>query len=106
MKLVVVLALAVDIVNVDNYMIKIGNILIDPDSVDTIVREYRNRSDKERGFEVIQIIYKSGVVKNFTNIEIGLSFNELLDQFTKITNKQEDTKLLKLITMLHQNKHV
>ena len=106
MKLVVVLALAVDIVNVDNYMIKIGNILIDPDSVDTIVREYRNRPDKEKGFEVIQIIYKSGVVKNFTNIEIGLSFNELLDQFTKITNKQEDTKLLKLITMLHQNKHV
>ena len=106
MKLVVVLVPAVDIVNVDNYMIKIGNILIDPDSVDTIVKESKNRPDKERGFEVIQIIYKSGVVKNFTNIEIGLSFNELLDQFTKITNKQEDTKLLKLVTMLNQNKHV
>lgn len=106
MKLDVVLVLAVAIVNVDNYMIKIGNILIDPDSVDTIVRECRNRPDKEKGFEVIQIIYKSGVVKNFTNIEIGLSFNELLDQFTKITNRQEDTKLLKLVTMLNQNKHV
>lgn len=87
-------------------MIRIGNILIDPNSVDTIVREYKNRPDKERGYDIIQIIYKSGVVKNFTSAEIGLSFNELLDQFTEITNKQEDTKLLKLITMLNQNKDV
>lgn len=87
-------------------MIRIGNILIDPNSVDTIVREYKNRPDKERGYDIIQVIYKSGVVKNFTSAEIGLSFNELLDQFTEITNKQEDTKLLKLITMLNQNKHV
>ena len=50
-------------------MIKVGKILIDPNSIDTILclNPKFNVPDRERGIHRIQIIYKSGVVKNTTS---------------------------------------
>lgn len=95
MKLVVVLVLAVAIVNVDNYMIKIGNILINPDSIDTVLK------DKD----AIQIIYKNGVVKNFFGNTIGIPYTQFIDELIELSEKKEDRKLLKLLTMLNNCKN-
>ncbi len=87
MKLVVVLVLAVAIVNVDNYMIKIGNILINPDSIDTVLK------DKD----AIQIIYKNGVVKNFFENTIGIPYTQFIDELLKLSEKKDDKKAPKYI---------
>ena len=94
MKLVVVLVLAVDIVNVDNYMIKIGNILINPDSIDTVLK------DKD----AIQIIYKNGVVKNFFGNTIGIPYTQFINELLELSEKKDDKNLLKLLTMLNNYK--
>lgn len=94
MKLVVVLALAVAIVNADNYMIKIGNILINPDSIDTVLK------DKD----AIQIIYKNGVVKNFFGNTIGIPYTQFIDELLELSEKKDDKNLLKLLTMLNNYK--
>lgn len=95
MKLDVVLVLAVVIVNVVDYMIKIGNILIDPDSIVTVLK------DKD----AIQIIYKNGVVKNFTSPSIGIPYTQFINEFIEFSEKREDRKLLKLLTMLNNCKN-
>ena len=95
MKLVVVLVPAVDIVNVDNYMIKIGNILINPDSIDTVLK------DKD----AIQIIYKNGVVKNFFGNTIGIPYTQFIDELLELSEKKDDKNLLKLLTMLNNCKN-
>lgn len=95
MKLDVVLVLAVAIVNVVDYMIKIGNILIDPDSIVTILK------DKD----AIQIIYKNGVVKNFAPSSIGIPYTQFIDELIELSEKKEDRKLLKLLTMLNNCKN-
>ena len=94
MKLVVVLVLVVAIVNVDNYMIKIGNILINPDSIDTVLK------DKD----AIQIIYKNGVVKNFFGNTIGIPYTQFIDELLELSEKKDDKNLLKLLTMLNNYK--
>ena len=94
MKLDVALVLAVVIVNVVDYMIKIGNILIDPDSIDTVLK------DKD----AIQIIYKNGVVKNFFGNTIGIPYTQFIDELIELSEKKEDKKLLKLLTMLNNCK--
>jgi hypothetical protein len=49
-------------------MIKIGNILINPEDISSIHEELKPTTDvKFRGTQIIQIIYKNGVVKNFTS---------------------------------------
>lgn len=95
MKLDVVLVLAVAIVNVVDYMIKIGNILIDPNSIITVLK------DKD----AIQIIYKNGVVKNFTSSSIGIPYTQFIDELIELSEKKEDRKLLKLLTMLNNCKN-
>ena len=95
MKLDVVLVLAVAIVNVVDCMIKIGNILIDPDSIVTILK------DKD----AIQIIYKNGVVKNFAPSSIGIPYTQFIDELIELSEKKEDRKLLKLLTMLNNCKN-
>lgn len=95
MKLDVVLVLAVAIVNVVDYMIKIGNILIDPDSIITVLK------DKD----AIQIIYKNGVVKNFTSSSIEIPYTQFIDELIELSEKKEDRKLLKLLTMLNNCKN-
>ena len=75
-------------------MIKIGNILIDPDSIDTVLK------DKD----AIQIIYKNGVVKNFFGNTIGIPYTQFIDELIELSEKKEDKKLLKLLTMLNNCK--
>lgn len=76
-------------------MIKIGNILIDPNSIVTILK------DKD----AIQIIYKNGVVKNFTSSSIEIPYTQFIDELIELSEKKEDRKLLKLLTMLNNCKN-
>lgn len=76
-------------------MIKIGNILIDPDSIVTVLK------DKD----AIQIIYKNGVVKNFISPSIGIPYTQFIDELIELSEKKEDRKLLKLLTMLNNCKN-
>lgn len=76
-------------------MIKIGNILIDPNSIITVLK------DKD----AIQIIYKNGVVKNFGSSSIGIPYTQFIDELIELSEKKEDRKLLKLLTMLNNCKN-
>ena len=76
-------------------MIKIGNILIDPDSIITVLK------DKD----AIQIIYKNGVVKNFNSSSIEIPYTQFIDELIELSEKKEDRKLLKLLTMLNNCKN-
>ena len=55
-------------------MIKIGNILIDPNSIITVLK------DKD----AIQIIYKNGVVKNFASSSIGIPYTQFIDELIEL----------------------
>lgn len=72
-------------------MIKIGNMLISPDDISSIHQDTTTR---------IQIIYKNGVVKNFSKDEIGLSYSEFINEFIRISKKRETDKIFRLITAL------
>lgn len=84
-------------------MIKVGNILIDYDSIDTILRCVPCNNG-ERGVETIQVIYKSGVVKNMKSYEIGMSYDTFIKELEEIRQKEEDKKLMKLSLMFNPNK--
>jgi hypothetical protein len=89
-------------------MIKVGNILIDPNDISSIHRDLKTldpRNDKTRGFDVIQIIYKNGVVKNFTSVEVGMSYNDFIDSFMKIKEKDEVNTILRTLTAINNFKH-
>lgn len=81
-------------------MIKIGNILINPEGIDTILQI---KKDSSSNCQIIQIIYKSGVVKNISSEELGLSYDKFIEEFINTSIKTEDKKLLKLIAALKQN---
>lgn len=78
-------------------MIKIGNILIDPNDVSSIQLEMKT---PERGLQTIQIIYKSGVVKNFTSAQIGMNYQDLIEEFMKQSEKKETDRIFRLMTAL------
>ena len=80
-------------------MIKIGNILIDYDSIDTVLKTVP--ADRERGVEYIQVIYKSGVVKNIKSYELGMGCNEFIETLEKEHAKEADKQLLKLMAMFN-----
>lgn len=81
-------------------MLRIGNILIDPDSVDTIVGTNINYAAHNK-VETIQIIYKNGVVKNFSLQEIGMSYEDFINEFERVVNKAEDHKMLKVMAAIN-----
>ena len=84
-------------------MIKVGNILIEPDDISSIHRELKyNINDKTRGVETIQIIYKNGVVKNFTSQELGMSYSNFIDYFLKLKEKEETDKIFRMMAALQQ----
>lgn len=57
-------------------MIKVGNILIDPNDISSIhLDKTSSCTHKDRGN---QIIYKNGVVKNFIDKELGMSYDEFI----------------------------
>lgn len=81
-------------------MIEIGKILINPDSIDTIVRLEPKTIDREKGVDTVQIVYKSGVVKNFSTKELGLSYTDFIKEFLASTAKSEDKKLLRVMAAI------
>lgn len=73
-------------------MIKVGNILINPDDISSIHKDFSTLST--------QIIYKNGVVKNFKESEIGMSYDDFIESFIKIKEKEETDKLFRIMTAL------
>lgn len=80
-------------------MIKVGNILLDPNDISSVHQDLKTPvfDEKRRGIQVIQIIYKNGVVKNFTSAEIGMSCSDFIDKVLEETKKSEDSHILKLM---------
>ena len=81
-------------------MIRVGNMLINPDDISSIHRDMKTldpTNDRTRGLHVIQIIYKSGVVKNITSAEVGMSYNDFVDTIMKLSKKSEDDKIFRLM---------
>ena len=84
-------------------MIKVGNMLINPEDISSIHQDMKTLdycNNKTRGLNVIQIIYKNGVVKNITSAEVGMSYNDFIDAIQKLTEKQEDDRLFRTIAAL------
>ena len=90
-------------------MIKVGNILIDPNDISSIHRDMKSPDsydNKSRGIQVIQIIYKNGVVKNFTSPEIGMSYNDFIDTFIKIKEKEESDRIFRMMAAIKSASNV
>ena len=82
-------------------MIRIGNILINPEDISSVHEEIRYTSDtKMRGVQTIQIIYKNGVVKNFTSSEIGMSYSDFIRVLIERQEKQESDKIFRMMAAL------
>ena len=80
-------------------MIKVGNILLDPNDISSIHQDLKASvpDNTRRGIQIIQIIYKNGVVKNFTSVEIGMSCSDFISKVLEETKKSEDSHILKLM---------
>lgn len=78
-------------------MIKIGKILIDPTGIDTILPH----KDATYG-PMIQIIYKSGVVKNIPESRAEIKYSNFLEDFIKASKKAEDVNLIKTVLAVQQ----
>ena len=78
-------------------MIKIGNILINLSDISSVQAP---TSDRDRGFDVIQIVYKNGVVKNFTSAEIGMSYPSFIDELLKNQDKEETDRIFRIMAAL------
>ena len=85
-------------------MIKIGKILIDPNSIDTILKDFKSSPNREKDVFNVQIIYKSGVVKNIPSCDLGMSYDEFIDKFIKYSKQAEDTKILRIMAAINQQK--
>lgn len=82
-------------------MIRIGNILINPEDISSVHEDLRYPvDDKLRGMQTIQIIYKNGVVKNYTSREIGMSYRDFIDTLMKLKDKEETDKIFRLMATL------
>jgi hypothetical protein len=82
-------------------MIKIGNILINPEDISSVHEDLRYQADdKLRGIQTIQIIYKNGVVKNYTSREVGMSYHDFINTLMKLKDKDETDKLFRLMATL------
>lgn len=82
-------------------MIKIGKMLINPEDISSVHEDMRYQSDpKMRGIQTIQIIYKNGVVKNITSQEIGMGYNDFINELMKLKEKDEDNKIFRLMAAI------
>ena len=77
-------------------MIKVGEILIDPNDISSI---HKDRQKQATG-EFVQIIYKNGVVKNLSWAELGLNYDEFIEQILVLRDKAEEDRLFRLIAAL------
>lgn len=77
-------------------MIRIGNILINPSDISSIHEELKLINDvKYKGTQIIQIVYKNGVIKNFTAQEIGMSYLDFIEHFMRECEIQKENELFK-----------
>ena len=82
-------------------MIKVGKILINPNEISSVHEEIRYQPDnKLRGIQTIQIIYKSGVVKNITSQEIGMGYIDFINELMKLKEKDEDNRIFRLMAAI------
>lgn len=82
-------------------MIKVGNILIDPSDISSIHRDLKaSIPDRDRGIDVIQIIYKNGVVKNFTSSEIGMSYEDFIRTLLSNQDIEETDRIFRMMAAL------
>ena len=82
-------------------MIKVGKILINPEDISSVHEDMRYQTDpKMRGIQTIQIIYKNGVVKNYTSQEIGMGYNAFIEELMKLKEKDEDNKIFRFMAAI------
>ena len=77
-------------------LVKIGNILLDPNEISS-VNKTSCFDSTDRGSYNIQIVYKSNVVKNFKSYEIGLDYDTFVNTLLELQEKQNDDHLLRLM---------
>lgn len=82
-------------------MIRIGNMLINPEDISSVHEDLRYPSDpKMRGIQTIQIIYKNGVVKNYTSQEIGMGYNNFINALMELKDKEETDRIFRFMAAL------
>lgn len=82
-------------------MIKVGKILINPEDISSVHEDIRYEANtKLRGIQYIQIIYKSGVVKNITSSEIGMSYTAFIEKLMELKEKDEDNRIFRLMAAI------
>lgn len=82
-------------------MIKVGKILINPEDISSVHEEIKYQADpKMRSIQTIQIIYKSGVVKNITSQEIGMGYNAFIEELMKLKEKDEDNRIFRFMAAI------
>ena len=82
-------------------MIKVGKILINPEDISSVHEDMRYEADnKMRGIQYIQIIYKSGVVKNITSRELGMGYNAFIEELMKLKEKDEDNRIFRFMAAI------
>lgn len=84
-------------------MIKVGRMLINPDDISSVHQDLKTldpNNDRTRGIHIIQIIYKSGVVKNYTSQEIGMGYNDFINELMKLKEKEEDNRVFRLMAAI------
>ena len=82
-------------------MIKVGNILIEPNDISSIHLESKHSSEGRDVYEeLIQIIYKNGVVKNIGTTKIGMSYSDFIKALLERQEKDEDNKIFRLMAAI------
>lgn len=82
-------------------MIKVGNILIEPNDISSIHLESKHSSAGRDVYEeLIQIIYKNGVVKNIGTTTIGMSYSDFIKALLERQDKEETDRIFRLMAAL------
>ena len=82
-------------------MIKVGKMLINTEDISSVHEDMRYQADpKMRGIQTIQIIYKNGVVKNYTSQEIGMGYNAFIEELMKLKEKDEDNRIFRFMAAI------
>lgn len=79
-------------------MIRIGNMLINPEDISSVHEEMKSIHPVHN--QTIQIIYKNGVVKNYTSQEIGMSYNDFINALMELKDKEESDRIFRFMAAL------
>lgn len=79
-------------------MIKVGRMLINPDDISSVHEDMKSIHPVPN--QTIQIIYKNGVVKNYTSQEIGMDYNDFINELMKLKEKDEDNRIFRLMAAI------